>query len=122
MEFHLATAEYLVNFLENKFKFFKFKFGMEPIIGMIPIFGDLLSLLLSLYLVWIGMKMKIPEEAMSKMLGNIFLDFFIGIIPIFGDVADFVYRANSKNLEILKQYSTIIEGEIVPKKKTLAVG
>lgn len=115
MDNHLKAAESLANFLDGKFKFFKIRFGMNGIFGLVPVVGDFTVSFLSLYLVWIGIKMRLPASAISKMLSNIMTNFLIGLVPVVGDFVDFFNHANLKNLKILKQYagSEIIEGKLV---------
>ncbi len=115
MDNHLKTAEVMANFLDGKFKFLKFRFGMNGIFGLIPVVGDFLVSFLSLYLVWIGLQMRLPASAISKMLSNIMTNFFIGLVPVIGDFVDFFHHANLKNLDILKQHAKrqVIEGEVV---------
>jgi hypothetical protein len=115
MKDHLKTAAILANLLDNKFKVLDIKFGIDPILGLIPGGGDLVSLILALYIVWIGIKMELPQDKIARMIGNVILDFGIGLVPVLGDVADFAFKSNIMNLEILKQHKEkdIIEGEIV---------
>jgi hypothetical protein len=105
MDRHLDTAEDIANFLDGKFKFFKFRFGMNGIFGLVPVVGDVITAFLSLYLVWIGI----------QMLANIMTNFFIGLLPVVGDFVDFFHKANLKNLKILRQYAKghVIEGRVV---------
>ena len=51
------------------------------------------------------------REDINQMIANLVLDFVLGTIPVVGDIGDFFYKANSKNLEILEKYKTIIEIE-----------
>jgi hypothetical protein len=115
MDRHLATAEDIAHFLDGKFKFLKIRFGMNGVFGLVPVVGDLLTTFLSLYIVWIGMQMRIPGHAISQMLANIVTNFFIGLVPVVGDFVDFFHHANLKNLKILKQYAkgNVIEGELI---------
>ena len=115
MERHLDTAEDIANFLDGRFKFFKIRFGMNGIFGLIPFVGDAITAFLSFYLVWIGIQMRLPGHAISEMIANIATNFFIGLIPVVGDFADFFHKANFKNLKILKQYAKghVIEGKIL---------
>ena len=115
MKNYLKTAAILANLLDNKFKILGIKFGIDPILGLIPGGGDLVSLILALYIVWIGIKMELPQDKIAKMIGNVILDFGIGLVPVLGDVGDFAFRSNLMNLEILKQHAKrdIIEGEII---------
>lgn len=115
MERHLKTAEDIANFLDGKFRFFKLRFGMNGIFGLIPFVGDFLVSFLSLYIVWIGIQMRLPFPAISQMLSNILTNFLIGLVPVIGDFVDFFHHANLKNLKILKQYAKghVIEGAVV---------
>ncbi len=115
MKDYLKTATILADLLDNKFKFLGMKIGIDPILGLIPGGGDLVSLILALYIVWIGIKMELPHDKIARMVGNVILDFGVGLIPILGDVADFAFKSNLMNLEILNQHTEkdILEGEIV---------
>lgn len=101
---HLRVAIILTDLLENKFSIGGIRFGFEPLVGLIPGIGDLIGLLVSLYLVWIAVMAGLPEEKISKMLGNIVLDFLVGLVPVVGDFGDFAIKANTKNLKILHDH------------------
>jgi hypothetical protein len=105
MEKHLAIAEAITNLLENRFKILNHRFGLDPVLGLIPGLGDVVSLVLSFYLIWIGIQLKLPTEHIDRMVRNILIDFVIGIIPFVGEVGDFVFKANTKNLRILKNHA-----------------
>lgn len=115
MDRHLQTAEDIANFLDGKFRFLKIRFGMNGIFGLIPVIGDGLVAFLSLYLVWIGIRMGLPSQEISKMISNILTNFVIGLVPVIGDFVDFFHHANLKNLKILRQYSgrQVVEGEVI---------
>lgn len=112
---HLKNARRVAKLLDSQFNILGFKFGLEPIIGLIPGLGDAITLILSLYLFYIAIQMKLPASVLVQMLLNIGLDFFIGTVPIVGDIADFFYQANSRNLRILELYfeGEVQEGEVI---------
>ncbi len=110
MRNHIRAATYLVDLLENKFEILGWRFGLDPILGLIPGIGDLLGMLISSYLVWVGWKMNIPRVKIWEMVWNLVIDLVIGSLPVVGDVLDFVYKANVKNLRILKEFE---EGEVI---------
>lgn len=112
---HLKYATTMATLLESKFSLFGIKFGYDSIIGLIPGFGDIITTIFAFYLVWIGWRMNISSEDLAKMIHNIVIDFVLGIIPVVGDIADLLFKANLKNLDILKKYATedFIEGEVV---------
>lgn len=114
MEGHIKVARTLTDLLDNKFGIGKFRIGLDPILGLIPGFGDIITAILSLYLVWIGVQMKLPQEKITEMVGNIVADFIIGILPIVGDIGDIFFKSNSKNMAILEEYlDKVVEGEVV---------
>ena len=108
----------LTELLENRFKIGNVRFGFDAIIGLVPIAGDIAAAGLSLYIVWIGKKAKLPQTKIDEMIKNIFVDLILGMLPLVGDIADIFYRANTRNLRILKNYlknpqSPIIEGQVI---------
>jgi hypothetical protein len=102
MNNHLRSARILANLMDAQFKLFGFRFGLDPILGIIPGFGDLLSLGLSAYIVWIGVQMGLPTAKLAQMISNIIFDFLLGSIPVVGDLFDVTFKANLKNLSILE--------------------
>lgn len=112
MQMHLKTARFLADLLDNKFKIGGFRFGLDPIIGFIPFVGDLTVLAISFYILWIGRQMKVPEDKFGEMVANVVVDTLMGFVPIVGDIGDFFFKANMKNLEIIKKYGqNVVEGE-----------
>lgn len=114
---HLKIARTFAELLDNKFEIAGAKFGLDPIIGLIPVIGDILPLITSAYFVWIGWQMGIPKNKLGLMALNTFIDVLIGLTPVFGDIGDFAYKCHSQNMQILDEYlekpSVLIEGKIV---------
>src|SRR5688500_6606906 len=104
MRQHLKIAEGIAHLLDSRFKLGPLKFGLDPILGLFPIVGDVIAVSLSLYIVWIAKQMELPQEKLNKMIRNIIIDTFVGTIPVIGDLADFVIRSNEKNLAILRAH------------------
>lgn len=101
---HFKFAEMLTRLLDDQFKFGRFSFGLDPLLGMIPGIGDVLSFVISAYIVWIGIQMQLPGHKIALMVWNITIDFLFGLIPFLGDGIDFIYKANRKNMEILQKH------------------
>lgn len=112
---HLKIVEFLTHILDEQFSLFGFKFGLDPLVSLIPGIGDFISALVSFYIIWIAREMKIPQEKISKMYRNVIADLILGFFPVIGDISDFFYKANSKNLKILKDHlpPEILEGEVI---------
>lgn len=105
---HYKIVKALTELLDNKFEVFGIRFGIDPVLGLIPGIGDVISVALSIYTVIIARQMNIPGTALNRMLFNIILDFAIGIIPVAGDFSDFFFKANQKNMNILKSYVEVV--------------
>ena len=117
---HLEIARTLATFLDSQYSILGIKFGFDSLIGLLPGIGDLVSLFLSLYLIWIGHQMNMPQTKLMKMVLNVAIDTAIGAIPIIGDIGDVFFKANLKNLKILEDFDRaqrmeaggIVEGEV----------
>lgn len=97
--------------LDNKFRIpgTKIRFGIDALIGLFPYVGDVLTFLVSGFLVLIMTRYGISGKLVLKMLGNIWIDGMFGTVPIVGDIFDVRHRANLKNVRLVKQY--IAEGK-----------
>lgn len=84
--------------------FTKFRFGLSPLIGLIPGVGDFAGLILSLYVLYEAKKVGADHSVKRKMIRNMLIEFFVGMIPIFGDAFDAVFKANTKNTTLLRNY------------------
>lgn len=81
-----------------------FRIGLDGLIGLIPGIGDTIGMLISLYLWFSARKISAPKSLQFKMLGNILLEFFVGLIPVLGDLFDFYFKANVRNMTLLREY------------------
>jgi hypothetical protein len=78
-------------------------YGLDPILGLVlPGVGDILGALIGLYIVSIAKRRGLSKAVIARMLFNLALDTLLGAVPIVGDAADFVFRANDKNLRLLE--------------------
>jgi hypothetical protein len=113
--YHLKRARFFARLMDNQFSFLGIPFGVESIIGLVPGVGDILGLVLSLYLIWIGYQMQLPPAQLLRMIFNVLFDAFIGTVPVIGDLADIFFQANMKNLRILEEFdeANIIQGEVI---------
>lgn len=84
------------------------RFGWSSVIGIIPVIGDFIDCFLALMLVKSCQKVDggLPATLKARMMFNIALDFGLGLIPLLGDVADAVFRANTRNAWLLEMYLT----------------
>lgn len=82
----------------------KAKVGLDAILGLVPVGGDVIAALLGLYIVWEARNLNMPKTTMARMLGNVGFDWLIGLVPVVGDAADFVFKSNSRNLKLIKRH------------------
>lgn len=92
--------------LDMMFKLFGVRFGWLGIIGLIPVIGDIICVLLSLLVYRQAEKIDggLPIDVKVAFLGNICFDFVLGLIPIVGDIIGIAYKANSRNTLALERY------------------
>lgn len=81
------------------------RFGLDPIVGLIPGLGDLASPVFAGLLMVEGARLKVPKIILMRMLVNALTDAVIGAIPFVGIVGDVFFRANTKNLALLERHA-----------------
>lgn len=81
------------------------RIGLDPILGaLLPELGDALTGVLSLSLLLVAFRQRVPKLVLARMLTNIALDALLGAIPLVGDVFDFAFKANEKNLKLIERH------------------
>ncbi|MCB0569676.1 MAG: DUF4112 domain-containing protein [Phaeodactylibacter sp.] len=102
----LAWIDKAATFLDNRFRIpgTNIRFGADFLIGLIPYAGDVFSFALSGMLVLIMARKGASGMALVKMVGNVFIDGAVGTIPLLGDIFDLKYRANMRNLSLLREH------------------
>ncbi len=83
-----------------------YSIGLDPIIGLIPGIGDLISTAVSGFIILQARRMGVPKATVVRMMVNVAIDSAVGAIPFFGDAFDFAFKANQKNLELYRQSMT----------------
>ena len=76
--------------------------GLDNVLGLVPVIGDTLALLPSVYMIAKARKLGATPGTLAYMSANTAIDFFIGSIPIVGDVFDVIYNANIRNYRALE--------------------
>lgn len=77
-------------------------FGLDPLIGLIPGLGDSFSGLVSMAIIVRAVQLGIPKATLMRMMVNVGVDSTVGAIPVLGSIFDFAFKANSRNLQILR--------------------
>jgi hypothetical protein len=103
LEADLAIARRIATLLDAQFEVGGFRVGLDALLGLIPVAGDLLSLGIGMYPVHLARKHKLGRLVVLRMLGNLAVDFAIGAVPVLGDAADIAFKANLRNFRLLEE-------------------
>ena len=98
-----SAAQHLAWLLDNAFEIpgTRYRIGLDPIIGLIPVIGDLIAFLIGSYIVVLASRFGVPRVVLWRMWLNLGIDFAIGAVPIVGDTLDVLWKANAMNAWLL---------------------
>ncbi|MCF2949021.1 DUF4112 domain-containing protein [Paraglaciecola aquimarina] len=102
----LLKAQKLADLTDTKIRIpiLGIRLGLDFIIGLIPIIGDIIMVGVALRIVHLAKKMDVPADLRALMYRHILLDFVFGLIPVVGDVIDLFYKSNQKNVRIIEKW------------------
>ena len=81
------------------------RFGIDPILGLVPGVGDLASPVLSLFMIWQGTRLRVPKVVLARMVFNALIDAISGVVPVLGDLFDFGWKATEWNMALLERHA-----------------
>lgn len=82
----------------------RFRFGLDPLINLVPFLGNIVGFGVSLMLVIVMWRNGASRKVVMLMTINVILDTTVGAIPVIGQVFDFFFKANTKNILLLREY------------------
>lgn len=102
----LVWVERIAEILDSKFRVpgTNFRFGIDPLLGLVPFVGDITSFAISGYLIIFIAKKGISRKALILMILNVVVDTILGSIPLVGNIFDFTFRANRRNIRLLREH------------------
>jgi hypothetical protein len=102
----VATLEALAKLMDGAFVVpgTNIRMGLDAVIGLVPVAGDVIAGLVSAYLIWEGRQLGAPKWLIARMMANTLIDTVVGAVPVVGDAFDVVFRANMKNMALLRRY------------------
>jgi uncharacterized protein DUF4112 len=105
-EQRLARLEMLAKLLDVAFILpgTKIRYGIDGLIGLIPVVGDIITTAISLWLVREARALGAPWHITARMLGNVAVDGVVGLVPLAGDAFDVMFRANVRNVRLLRRW------------------
>jgi hypothetical protein len=80
------------------------RFGVEAILRLVPGFGDVAASALSCYLLYEAHRLGVPPRIFVRMLANVAIEGIVGAVPYLGDAFDVAFRANRRNVYLLRDY------------------
>jgi len=81
-----------------------FRYGIDGLIGLIPVVGDIITTAISLWVVREARELGAPWHITARMLANVAVDGVVGLVPVAGDAFDVIFRANVRNVRMLKRW------------------
>jgi hypothetical protein len=105
-EQRIARLELLAKLLDVAFVVpgTKIRYGIDGLIGLIPVVGDIITTAISLWLVREARALGVPWHITARMLGNVAVDGVVGLVPLAGDAFDVMFRANIRNMRLLRRW------------------
>ncbi len=81
------------------------RFGLDPIVGLLPGMGDIITAFFSVMILLHSVRLKVPKVVIARMLLHTGLDLLIGAVPLLGDLFDAGFKANLRNLRLLERHA-----------------
>lgn len=102
----LKWVERIASVMDDKFKVpgTNFRFGLDPILNLIPFAGDVSGFVVSAALLYVMAKNGVSRKVLILMAINIAVDAVVGAIPVLGQISDFYIKANTRNIKLLKEH------------------
>ncbi|MBJ6142880.1 DUF4112 domain-containing protein [Hymenobacter sp. BT559] len=102
----LRWVEGVARLMDSQFRLpgTRFRFGLDPLLGLVPIVGDLSSTAVSVALLMTMMRHGASGAVVVRMALNIFIDTVVGAIPLIGNIFDFAYKSNERNVALLRRH------------------
>lgn len=102
----LQDLEALAWVLDNSIEIpgLRFRIGVESLLGLVPVLGDLVGALISSYILFLSARLGASRVTLIRMALNVGLEAAVGVVPLAGDIFDFAWKANSRNVELLRAH------------------
>ena len=82
-----------------------YRIGLDPIMGLVPVIGDLIPPLFTIGILWQARDFGVPRVVQLRMIFNVAIDACLGMVPVVGDLFDFAWKANDLNMALLEEYA-----------------
>ena len=105
----MTTLRSLQRLLDDAFRVpgTNIRFGWDPVIGLVPWIGDVLTAVFSFAIILQAHHLRVPRVVQLRMVINVAIDVLVGVIPFIGDVADVFWKSNRKNFALLERHARL---------------
>lgn len=102
----LRWVERIARLMDSQFRLpgTRFRFGLDPLLGLVPIVGDLSTTAVSVALLLTMLRYGASGAVVVRMALNILVDTVVGAVPVLGNVFDFAYKSNERNVALLRRH------------------
>jgi hypothetical protein len=97
-----------------------FRFGLDPLLGLIPGLGDLAGAAASGYIILTAMQLGVSRLVVIRMLGNVAMDTLVGAVPVLGDLFDAGWKANNRNVALIERHVASSSAPAKPNRLLMA--
>lgn len=106
VEMTAARLEAIARMMDSAFRIpgTEIVMGFDALLGLIPGIGDAIAGAISSYLIWEAKRLGVPKLTLLRMAGNVAIDTVVGSVPLVGDVFDVAFKANVKNVALLRKH------------------
>ena len=103
---NLRAIEFVAKLMDSQFRIAgtDARFGLDAIIGLIPGGGDFAGFIVSALIVGVLANNGASGFVLARMVLNIIIDAVVGSIPVLGDIFDFAFKANQRNLKLMREH------------------
>ena len=102
----IGDLELLAHWLDSRFRIpgTRIRFGLDSLLGLVPGVGDAATTLPAAYMLYRAHRLGVPKSMLARMGWNVVMDLAVGAIPVVGDLFDLGFKANRRNVELLRQH------------------
>lgn len=102
----LRRLDSLARMLDSQFSVMGVRFGLDSLLGLVPVAGDVATGIAGTYLLFTAIRLKLHPLAIAQIGWNLLFDTVIGAIPVLGDVFDVFFKSNIRNFKIIEKHLT----------------
>ena len=106
VEEELRKLNTLARMLDSQFSVMGMRFGLDSVLGLVPVAGDVATGIAGTYSLFTAIRLKLHPVAIAHIGWNLLFDTAIGAIPVLGDVFDFFFKSNTKNFKVIEKHLT----------------